>query len=473
MPKALLLYPEFSPFSFWNYKVVCNLMGAKYPAAPLGMITLAALLPQEWEIKLIDLNITNLDSSEIDRADLVFIGGMLSQQNSFLSLIELAHARGKKVVAGGPDPTSQPQIYEDADFLVLGEAETSIIPFLNDWQKGKARGKYFPDTRPDITRTPVPRFDLLDLDSYLMIGVQFCRGCPFNCEFCDIIELYGRKPRTKTPQQVVNELQALYSLGYRGHIDFVDDNFIANKKCTKKILYAVKEWSEACGNPFFYSTEASIDLADDDELLDLMRAVDFRYVFIGLESPDELVLESVQKKQNLRRNVIENLRKIYSYGIVVNPGFIIGFDDEIRESARKIVDIIKEGSLCMSMVGLLYALPNTQLTRRLESENRLFITASEMSKYDKNDVDQTTGGLNFVTKRPRAEIIEDYLYVLGEVYATKNYFDRVLQLSKVLKVDYKFKPSLKQKFRYARAFFKSIFYLESDHPLAIITGEIS
>ena len=227
--KALLLYPEFSSYGFWNYKEVCRLMGAKYPAAPLGMITMAALLPQDWELRLVDLNVRGLGDRDIDWADLVFIGGMLPQQSRFLRLIDRVHSRGKKVVAGGPDPTSQPGVYRAADYLVLGEAEGSMGPFLEDLARGAPSGTYVPAERPDMATSPVPRFDLLDRESYLMMGIQFSRGCPFNCEFCDIIELYGRKPRVKSAGQIIRELDALYSLGYRGHVDFVDDNFVGNK----------------------------------------------------------------------------------------------------------------------------------------------------------------------------------------------------------------------------------------------------
>ena len=227
--KALLLYPEFSAMGFWNYKPVCHLMGAKYPASPLGLITMAGLLPAEWQLRLLDLNTTTLEDVDIDWADLVFIGGMLPQQPGFLRLIERVHSRGKKVVAGGPDPTSQPEVYRSADYLVLGEAECSLPTFLSDLTRGAPGGIYQSAEKPDLAKSPVPRFDLLEFHNYLMIGVQCSRGCPFNCEFCDIIELYGRQPRTKTPQQIVTELDRLYRLGHRGHVDFVDDNFVGHK----------------------------------------------------------------------------------------------------------------------------------------------------------------------------------------------------------------------------------------------------
>ena len=298
MRNALLIYPEFSSFGFWNYKDVAKLAGAKCPAAPLGMITLAALLPKEWDIKLVDMNAAELYDSDIEWADLVFIGGMLPQQINFLNLIDRVHSWGKKVVAGGPDPSSQPKIYEKADYLVMGEAEDSIIPFLEALEKGVERGPFLPSrNKPDITRSPVPKFDLLNFKAYLSVGIQFTRGCPFNCEFCDIIELYGRTPRTKSAEQILAELDALYRAGYRGHVEFVDDNFIGHKRKVKEILFAIREWSESYNYPFYFGTEASINLADDEELLRLMRDIDFRYVFFGIESADDGVLKSTKKKQ--------------------------------------------------------------------------------------------------------------------------------------------------------------------------------
>jgi radical SAM superfamily enzyme YgiQ (UPF0313 family) len=440
--KALLLHPEFSPLGFWNYQEVCRLMGAKYPASPLGLITMAALLPAAWQLRLLDLNTASLDDTEIDRVDLVFIGGMLPQQSQLLQLIERVHSRGKKVVVGGPDPTSQPDVYHTADYLVLGEAESSLPLFLADFARGASKGTYASAERPDMAKdSPIPRFDLLEFKNYLMIGVQFCRGCPFDCEFCDIIELYGRTPRTKLPQQVVTELDTLYRLGYRGHVDFVDDNFVGNKSKAKEILHAVKDWSEAHGHPFFFSTEASLNLADDRELLGLMRDLDFRYVFVGIESADSEVLAVMHKRPNLKRDIVGDLHKIYRHGIVVNAGFILGSDGETSDSARKLVEVIERGKIVMSMVGLLFALPNTRVTRRLKEEHRLLQDTSRPSAArEPNEVDQTTGGLNFITRRPRVEVLGDFLHVLKSAYSSRSYFDRCLSVSKALKVHPRFKP---------------------------------
>jgi radical SAM superfamily enzyme YgiQ (UPF0313 family) len=455
--KVLLLHPEFSALGFWNYKEVCHLMGAKYPASPLGLITMAALLPTEWQLRLLDLNTTPLEDADIDWADLVFIGGMLPQQSRFLRLIERVHSRGKKVVAGGPDPTSQPEVYRSADYLVLGEAEGSLPLFLADLARGASGGTYASAEKPDMTKSPIPRFDLLEFKNYLMIGVQFCRGCPFDCEFCDIIELYGRNPRTKTPQQVVAELETLYRLGHRGHVDFVDDNFIGHRGRAKQILRAVKDWSGAHGHPFFFSTEASLNLADDDELLGLMRDLDFRYLFVGIESADSDVLAAVHKQANLKRDIVADLHKIYRHGMVVNGGFILGFDGETSDSARKLVEVIERGKIVMSMIGLLFALPNTRLTRRLRKEHRLLQDTGRLSAAaEATEVDQTTGGLNFLTRRPRAEVLGDFLHVLTTAYSTRNYFNRCLKVSKALRIRSRFKPPWRRKARYGLAFLKIV-----------------
>ena len=253
--RCLIIQSAFSEFSFWNYVDVCKIVGAKYPAAPLGLLTVAALLPQQWTFKLVDANIEPVLDEHFAWADIVCVGGMLPQQANMLSLIDRAHQFGLPVVAGGPDPTSQPELYKNANFLVLGEGEVTIPLFIADLERGRTRGRYQTKEKADMTRAVVPRFDLIRFQDYLQVGIQYSRGCPFQCEFCNIVELFGRNPRTKTPDQMLREHQTLYNLGHRGHIDIVDDNFIGNKKNVKKVLTTIREWSKQHKYPFYFSTE--------------------------------------------------------------------------------------------------------------------------------------------------------------------------------------------------------------------------
>ncbi len=430
MTRCLLVSPRFPEFSYWNYREVCELFGARYPAAPLGLVTVAALLPSDWDLRLLDLNVQEMDPALIDWADIVLAGCMIPQQQAMLDLIDLVHARGKRIAVGGQDPTSQPEVYARADYRVLDEGEATIPLFLADLAAGATRGVYRSAEKPDVTRSPTPRFDLLALRKYLHVGVQFSRGCPFNCEFCDIIELYGRTPRTKMPAQMLRELECLDRLGYRGHVDFVDDNFIANKKAVAEFLTELVPWSRRRGFPFYFSTEATINLAEDAKLLGLMEAVDFRYVFVGIETPDRELLIRTQKKQNLRHPVVDSVRRLNEHGMVVTAGFILGFDGESRDAAEATVACVEAAGISMAMVGLLTALPNTQLTRRLAREGRL---PEGYSLQRPGDVDQASSGLNFTPSRPRAEILADYASMLRRLYSPPSYFARVLTLARRLR----------------------------------------
>src|SRR5689334_21859982 len=266
--RVLLVYPRFAAESFWAYKVSCEIVGAKYPTAPLGLITLAAMLPQDWEFRLVNRNTEDFADGDFDWADLVLTGGMLFQQADSLAIVDMAHEHGKVSMVGGPDVTSHPHVYAASDFRIYGEAESVIEDVIKSWNAGERSGVFeAPKFQADVTKTPIPRFDLLKFEQYLYVGVQFSRGCPFTCEFCDIIELYGRVPRTKTTEQMLAELETLYQLGYRGHVDFVDDNLIGNKKAVKAFLPHLIKWLEERDYPFEFSTEASLNLSDDTELL--------------------------------------------------------------------------------------------------------------------------------------------------------------------------------------------------------------
>lgn len=423
---ALLVFPKFNPSSFWSLTAACEFYGARCVAPPLGLITLAAMLPPDWNLRLVNRNAEELTASDLEWADLVLTGGMLPQRPDTLSLIDLCHSHGKRVAIGGPDAMSSPELYRRADFLVLGEAEGLVGRFIAAWQAGAKSGVFEGRKfQADVTTSPVPRFDLLDFRHYLFIGVQYSRGCPFNCEFCDIIELYGRVPRTKTDAQMLRELDALRLAGYRGHVDFVDDNFIGNKKALKQFLPRLCGWQRERGYPFEFSTEASMNLADDPQLLEMMREANFFAVFTGIESPDTETLIATQKKQNTRRSLAESVERIYAAGMIVTAGFIVGFDTERDGTADGMIACVEATSIPVAMVGLLTALPNTQLSRRLAGEGRLL-------PLDVSKGCQCTSGLNFVTSRPRREILADYRAVIEGVYGPAAYFSRVRRLGRAL-----------------------------------------
>jgi radical SAM superfamily enzyme YgiQ (UPF0313 family) len=449
---CLIVQTKFSEHSFWNYQAVCKIVGARYPAAPLGLLTLAALLPQHWTIKLIDENVEAILDEHLQWADIVCTGGMLPQQKSILEFIQRAHKLNCTVIVGGPDPTSQPLLYKEADFLVLGEGEVTIPIFLRELRKGARKGIFVSQDKADMLHAVVPRYDLIRFSDYIMMGLQFVRGCPFNCEFCDIIELFGRVPRFKSTEQVIRELQCLYDLGYRGQIDFVDDNFIGNKRRAKELLRGIGKWSDEHKYPFYFSTEASINLADDDELLQLMMDVDFRYVFLGIETPENETLAITNKNQNVNKSIEDAVKKILSFGIVCNGGYIMGFDSESSNIVSNMISSIQHSGISMAMVGLLYALPNTQLTRRLKAEGRLYEEAS--SSISDKDIDQSTSGLNFFTNRPRSEIIRNYMQVIEYIYEPANYYARVIYTGLNLKPENKYKPDFGTWLSYMRSFIK-------------------
>jgi len=427
---VLMVYPRFQANTFWNYSDACKLLGARYPTAPLGLITVAAMLPAHWNIRLVNRNTEDVTAEDFGWADMVMTGGMINQQFDTVRVIKLAHDHGKPVVIGGPDATSSPRLYEDADFLVLGEVENILSQFVAAWNAGERSGTFVAEKfEIDVTKTPKPRFDLLKTDHYMYIGVQYSRGCPFTCEFCDIIELYGRVPRTKTPEQMLGELQALYDLGYRGHVDFVDDNLIGNRKSLRIFLPELIAWQEAHGYPFEFSTEASINLADDHDLLELLRKANFFIIFVGIESPDPETLAHTKKKQNTRRNIAESVHKIYAAGMFVTAGFIVGFDTEKLSIADAMAQLIDDSAIPVAMVGLLYALPNTQLTRRLAKEGRLRPNHDRMVE---ETGDQCTLGLNYDSLRPERDILIDYRRVLELIYEPSAYARRLDRLVDML-----------------------------------------
>ena len=430
---VLLVAPRFHGLSFWNLTETCEVFGARTPAPPTGLITVAAMLPKSWQCRLVNRNTEELADADLEWADMVMTGGMMPQRPDTLTVIEIAKAHGTPVVVGGPDATSSPEAYEEADFRVLGEAESIIDEFIAAWNAGDRSGTFEAEKfKADVTKTPIPRYDLLKRDQYMYYGVQFARGCPFTCEFCDIIELYGRVPRVKTAEQLIAELDTLYRLGYRGHLDFVDDNFIGNKKAVKAFLPHLIAWQKDHGYPFELSTEASVNLSDDAAMLQLMREANFFTIFVGIESPDSDTLVLTQKKQNTRRSLADSIHKIYRAGMSVNAGFIVGFDSEKAGVAAAMVELIEASAIPVAMVGLLFALPNTQLTRRLEAEGRLLPQEFLDQFTELGQGDHCAMGLNFHTARPRREILADLKEILQRVYSVDGYYNRVRAMLQML-----------------------------------------
>jgi radical SAM superfamily enzyme YgiQ (UPF0313 family) len=419
--RTLFVYPEF-PKTFWSYEKILELVNRKVLLPPLGLVTVAALLPQRWEMKLVDRNVREVTDAEWDWAELVVISGMIVQKADMAVQIAKAKARGLPVAVGGPFASSTPDAPELdlADFKILDEGEITLPMFIEAIERGDTSGRFSSNgEKPDVTSTPVPRFDLLELDAYDSMSVQFSRGCPFQCEFCDIIVLYGRKPRTKTPQQLIAELQYLYDLGWRRSIFLVDDNFIGNKRNAKLLLPALKQWQIERNFPFSFATEASVDLAADEELMQMMSEARFDSVFLGIETPDEASLSIAGKHQNTRSSLEESVDRINSYGIRVMAGFIIGFDGEKTGAGDRIVEFVSRTGIPAAMMGMLQALPNTGLWHRLEKEGRLI-----QEKTDAKGVNQTNL-LNFVPTRPIREIANEYVDAFCRLYEPNTYIDRV------------------------------------------------
>jgi radical SAM superfamily enzyme YgiQ (UPF0313 family) len=421
--KCLLVDPRHPEHSFWNYAELCRLIGTRYLTPPLGLMTVAALLPQDWCFRLVDENVEALTDEEIAWADVVCTGGMLTQSKGILAVIERAQRLGKPVAVGGPDPTLRPEVYEAAEFLVMGEGELSIPLWMKDLSNGSGCGRYRPEGYADLFLSPIPRFDLMTPQHYLYRGIQFSRGCPHGCEFCDIAVLSGRHPRTKAPDQVLAELQALHDLGCRHEVLFVDDNLTANRKPVKEFLHRLEEWLRERGHPFYFACQASVDIAHDEELLDLLRRVDVRFAFIGLETPETEALSAMGKSPNLRRDLLVDVKRIQACGINVDAGFILGSDGDSPGVAQAMLDFIVETGIPLAMVGLLHVLPGTPLAERLRRENRLPDESTLSSGAMIGD--QSLHGLNFITVRPRADILNDLAWLLERLYAPAAYFTRV------------------------------------------------
>jgi radical SAM superfamily enzyme YgiQ (UPF0313 family) len=417
--RVLLIYPVFPP-TFWSYEKILELVNRKVLLPPLGLITVAAILPQDWEFKLVDRNVRAVTEEEWAWADLVLLSAMIVQKADLLAQIREAKQRGKQVAVGGPYPTSVPSEAENAgaDFLILDEGELTLPMFVDAIARGETQGIFRATEKPDVTTTPIPRYDLLELDAYDSMSVQFSRGCPFQCEFCDIIVLYGRKSRTKAPDQLLKELDYLYELGWRRSIFMVDDNFIGNKRNVKLLLQALKVWQAEHQYPFVLNTEASVDLAADQELMDLMVECNFNAVFLGIETPDEESLQLTKKFQNTRSSLAETVEKMIRTGLRPMAGFIIGFDGERKGAASRIIHFVEEAAIPTAMFGMLQALPNTALWYRLEKEGRLRDSTTQDSMGN-----QTTL-INFVPTRPVEDIAREYIEAFWTLYDPEVFLDR-------------------------------------------------
>ena len=420
MNRRVLLISPHIPTTYWSYKYALPFVRKKALLPPLGLLTVAAMLPEDYELRLIDMNVGDLRREDIEWADIVFLSAMIVQQKSFDEVVARCRECATPVVAGGPYPTSSYANIEGVDHFVLDEAECSLPEFLRDWERGQARHIYRADGKPDLDLTPLPRFDLVDVNLYESMPLQFSRGCPFDCEFCDIIELFGRKPRTKDPRQFMREVDHVYNTGFRGSLFIVDDNFVGNKNKAKKLLPRLAEWQRAHRYPFSLSTEASITLAQDEELLDLMVAAGFTMVFIGIETPDAKTLAMTHKTQNLREDVLCSVARIQKKGIEVSGGFIVGFDGETEDIFERQKEFIQQAGIPTAMVGLLIALPHTQLYRRLKQEGRIL---SETHGNNTHDFE-----LNFIPQMPKQKLLRGYKWLLNQVYAPRNYFERSLTL---------------------------------------------
>ncbi|MBW4640175.1 MAG: B12-binding domain-containing radical SAM protein [Gloeocapsa sp. UFS-A4-WI-NPMV-4B04] len=420
--KALLLYPRF-PQTFWSYDRFMQMAGLKAFIPPLGIITVAALLPQDWEIRFCDRNVSCETDADWEWCDIVILSAMLAQKPDFHELIRKAVRCGKKVAVGGPYPTSVPQdaLNSGANYLILDEGELTVPQFIEAINQGQSQGIFRAAEKPDVTLSPMPRFDLLQQDQYLMMAIQFSRGCPFNCEFCDIISLYGRKPRTKEPSQTLAELQAIYDLGWRGSVLIVDDNFIGNQRNVKRLLRELIPWMKENNYPFTFLTEASVNLAEDTELLELMAQAGFYGVFLGIETPDQDSLQVTRKFQNTRNPLVEACRAINQAGLLIYAGFIIGFDGERTGAGERIQAFVEETSIPQPMLGILQALPNTALWERLKKEQRLLEGVGGVEVGDQNSM------MNFLPTRPLNEVCEEYVVAIWTMYEPANYLRRCFQ----------------------------------------------
>ncbi len=412
---ALLLYPEF-PDTFWSFKHVLKFIRKRASLPPLGLLTVAAMLPEEWEKRLVDVNVRPLRERDLAWADVVLVSAMIAQRDSAVQLMARCRAAGKTVVAGGPLFTVESAQFPDVDHLVLNEAETTLPEFLRDFAQGRARRIYASTRLPDLSETPVPQWDLADPRRYASMSVQYSRGCPFDCDFCSVTAMFGHRPRVKSAAQIITELEGLWQRGWRGGVFFVDDNFIGNQRSLREeLLPALIRWRENRGGLTFF-TEASINLADDEDLMRQMAAAGFDQVFVGIETPEEASLAECNKRQNRRRDLIADVKRIQRAGLQVQGGFIVGFDNDPPTIFQRQIDFIQKSGIVTAMVGLLQAVPGTRLHERLRQQGRL------LGDTTGDNVDGTT---NFIPRMNREVLRDGYRRLMDHLYAPGPYYRRI------------------------------------------------
>ncbi|MCX5773777.1 MAG: DUF4070 domain-containing protein [Fusobacteria bacterium] len=439
--KLLLVSPR-TPETFWNFKHALSYVNKRAAFPPLGLLTIAAMVPKEWEKRLIDLNVERLKKEDIEWADIIFLSAMLIQQPSVRQIIKRCKEAGKKIVVGGPAFTSSHELFDDVDHFVLNEGEVTLPLFLEDLKTGNLKKIYTSPEKPELYDTPIPLWEIIDINKYATMSIQNSRGCPFNCEFCDIIAMFGRVPRFKKPEQVIAELESLYQVGWRDAVFIVDDNFIGHKQKVKTLLREIIIWQKMRNYPFKLLTEASINLAEDDELMQLMSQANFNKVFLGIETPSEEGLKECDKVQNMKINLIDAVRKIHNNGIAVMGGFIVGFDSDTPEIFPTMETFIQETGIVTAMVGILQPLPLTRLWDRLVAEGRVI----------RDSTGENKGEVHFIPTMGIEPLQKGYKELLSFIYAPKNYYKRIEEFMK------HYKPTAKSTIlpQEVKAFFKCL-----------------
>lgn len=447
--KILLVYPKY-PEMLWSFKHALKFVGKKASLPPLGLLTVASMLPAGWSKKVVDMNVDNLSDQDIKWADYVFISALIVQKSSVNEIIQRCQKIGRKIVAGGPYFTSNHEDFSNVDYLVLGEAEITLPLFLKDLESGSPKHKYQSDERADISKTTIPSWELINVKKYDSLSIQYSRGCPFNCDFCDVTSLFGRVPRIKNKEQILQELDALYNIGWREKVFFVDDNLIGNKEELKrKILPSIIEWRRAKKCPLVFATQASINLADDEELMDSMARAGFGSVFLGIETPNEDSLAECGKLQNKNRDLTSCIKKIQRKGMNVQGGFIVGFDSDGPSIFERQIKFIQNSGIAIAMVGILTPFKGTRLYNRLKKENRILPRESSG--------DSSDGVLDFIPKMSQHELVEGYKKVVHTLYSPKYYCQRVINFLK----EYRSCAEKKARFHFyhLRIIFQSILIL--------------